>query len=84
MTGRGVARSVGHGMGMNSRDLKAPNSKEIAAGIGAYLKKHGLKGWQIELKDVNNTSDLAAMMREFEADSEDKIYEVIVSEDEKF
>ncbi|HSG27235.1 MAG TPA: T9SS type A sorting domain-containing protein, partial [Candidatus Krumholzibacterium sp.] len=49
------------------------NPPAIEAGIKKYMKRHGASNWKVESKVVNDMSDLAGMMREFEADSEDVI-----------
>ncbi len=48
-------------------------ASEIKAGVDAYLARHGCEGWDVSNHDVNDYSDIAEMMEEFEADSEDVI-----------
>jgi hypothetical protein len=43
----------------------------MVSGIKSYLEGHGATGWTVSSHLVNSESDLAAMFREMEADSED-------------
>ena len=72
-TNRSIGRTLGHNMGMSHRSKKPPKVDEIVGGIKEYLDKHKCKGWKVEKKDVNDLADVAAMMREFEAENEDVI-----------
>ena len=42
-------------------------------GTQKYLKRHGCDDWEVEKVEVDDYADLAGMMEEFEADSEDVI-----------
>ena len=57
---------------------KGTSVSSIAKGINSYLKGHGYTGWSVERKSIKDMTDFAAMMREFESDSEDVI--MIVSD----
>jgi hypothetical protein len=43
----------------------------MVSGINSYLKSHGQSGWTVSGHPVENETDLGAMFREMESDSED-------------
>ncbi|MCK4539108.1 MAG: T9SS type A sorting domain-containing protein [Candidatus Krumholzibacteria bacterium] len=73
LTNRRIGRSLAHNMGMSHKSKSAPKVDEIVGGIEKYLEKHKCKKWKVERKDVNDLTDVATMMREFETENEDVI-----------
>jgi hypothetical protein len=64
-----IARELQGAMGTNATEGTTPDG--AVAGIGSYLKKHGQNGWAVEHHPVDDATDLAEMIREFESDGED-------------
>ncbi|MCK4548638.1 MAG: T9SS type A sorting domain-containing protein, partial [Candidatus Krumholzibacteria bacterium] len=68
-SGEDIARELQGAMGTN--DSTGTSSDGMVSGIENYLEGHGQSGWSVSSHPVDNATDLAAMFREFEADSED-------------
>ncbi len=69
MSGEDIARELQGAMGTNATEGTTPDG--AVAGIDSYLKKHGQSGWTVEHHPVDDATDLAEMIREFESDKED-------------
>ncbi|MCK4537726.1 MAG: T9SS type A sorting domain-containing protein [Candidatus Krumholzibacteria bacterium] len=67
-SGSDIAKELQKGMGTDSTGTSVAG---VVAGIKSYLKGHGQSGWDVSSEDVDDTTDLAEMLREFESDSED-------------
>jgi hypothetical protein len=68
-SGEEIARELQGAMGTDSTGT---SDDEIVAGIKKYLADHkAATGWEVSSHTVDNDTDLAAMFRELEADSED-------------
>ena len=69
-SGADIARELQGAMGTN--DSTGTSNAEIVSGIKKYLEDHkAATGWEVSSHTVDNDTDLAAMFREMEADSED-------------
>jgi hypothetical protein len=67
-SGSDIAKELQKGMGTDSTGTSVSGA---VAGIKSYLKGHGKSGWDVSSEDVDDATDLAEMLREFESDSED-------------
>jgi hypothetical protein len=70
-SGEDMARELQGAMGTNDSTGATPDG--MVAGISSYLQGHGQSGWSVEAHPVDDATDLAEMLREFESDSEDVI-----------
>ncbi len=68
-TGEDIARELQGAMGTNG--TTGTSGTGMVSGINSYLNNHGATGWDVSQHPVDNATDLAAMFREMEADSED-------------
>ncbi|HSG27933.1 MAG TPA: hypothetical protein VLA34_05585, partial [Candidatus Krumholzibacterium sp.] len=67
-SGEDIARELQKNMGTDSTGTSIAGA---VAGIKAYLKNHGQDGWDVGAEPVDDATDLAEMLREFQSDSED-------------
>jgi hypothetical protein len=70
-SGEDIARELQGAMGTNAEN--GTSGDGMVSGIESYLDGHGQSGWSVSGHPVESDADLAAMFREFEADSEDVI-----------
>jgi hypothetical protein len=69
-TGEEMAEELAGEMGT---DETGTDDDEMVAGTESYLDSHGCSGWGVDVHPVDNADDIAGMLREFAADSEDVI-----------